>query len=364
VDVFKVSVDKPSKLAVELYGRRLGSPIDSVIKITDRKGEVIALNDDYSLKEKHLHIDAQGIITHHADSSLVADIPGKGTYYVHVADVRGHGGRKYGYRLRISKPMPGFIVRATTPSTLVRYNDSVPLKVYAIRRDGYNGRIYLRVAGFGEKFRLSGGTIPEGATSSVMTLDVIAKGTGNSLDIQLEAYAEVDGKKITAPVKAAERVMQAFLFEHLVPVGNLVCTVRKEKWGVPPAVRRSSDPIRLKPGEKVTLQYDSNVRKDLDQYRVELVDPPVGIEVASKLRRIEKGIEFDIRATDKVKEPVSCNILAAVKREQMRKNKKSGKSKLVKWHVRYLSAIPIEVSGVRCQVSVFRCQVNKMLSDK
>jgi hypothetical protein len=61
IDIFRFTGKKDQKIVAEIHARRLGSPLDSMLKITRADGQVLALNDD--------HEDlASGTHTHHADS--------------------------------------------------------------------------------------------------------------------------------------------------------------------------------------------------------------------------------------------------------------------------------------------------------
>ncbi|OVE74438.1 hypothetical protein BVX94_00260 [bacterium B17] len=343
VDVYKVSMAEPGELAVEVYGRRLGSPLDSVIKITDKNGKVIAVNDDYVLKHKHLHIDPQGIITHHADSRLVAELPGKGDYYVHIMDSQNAGGPQYGYRLRISEPMSGFSVIASPGFVMARKNEHVPVILYADRRDGYNGEIDFEL-GEDSDFAVTGGNIPSGELSSLITVQTKKKGTGEKQPLELKAVAVVGKEKVSFDVKAADRVMQAFLYEHLMPAGKLSVVVRKEKWGSPFVDPVDCSILELKPGESKRMKLKvSWVGKD-DKHEVALDHAPEGISVDQSVTLTpNKVFEFTLNV-DKDCKPLAANITASVWTLRDRVNKE-GKKRTDKWRSHRTPAISLIVTG-------------------
>ncbi len=68
-------------------GERLYSPLDSLLRLTDASGKVLAWNDDNVQKEGQLHRD-MGILTHHADSYLSARLPLDGAYFIQLTDAR------------------------------------------------------------------------------------------------------------------------------------------------------------------------------------------------------------------------------------------------------------------------------------
>ncbi|MBI4625369.1 MAG: PPC domain-containing protein, partial [Verrucomicrobia bacterium] len=80
-DVFRFAGKAGSEFIAEIFARRLSSPLDSVLKLTDASGRQLAFNDDYEDK-------GAGLTTHHADSRLSVTLPADGAYYVRVADAQ------------------------------------------------------------------------------------------------------------------------------------------------------------------------------------------------------------------------------------------------------------------------------------
>jgi len=60
-----------------------------------------------------------------------------------LGDALQKGGPDYGFRLRLSAPRPDFELRVAPAELDVRAGTSVPLTVYAIRKDGFAGDIAL-----------------------------------------------------------------------------------------------------------------------------------------------------------------------------------------------------------------------------
>ena len=83
-DVFEVAGKAGETIVAEVYARRLGSPLDSFLKVTGADGKIIALNDD--------HYDAaSGLNTDHADSYLMVKLPADGKYFIHLGDTTATG---------------------------------------------------------------------------------------------------------------------------------------------------------------------------------------------------------------------------------------------------------------------------------
>ncbi len=101
IDVFCIDCRAGTEIVAEVYARRLGSSLDSVIKLTDANGKQVAMNDDYEDK-------TAGLTTHHADSRLSARIQRSGHYYLYLGDGQQQGGDAYSYRLHLGPLRPDF----------------------------------------------------------------------------------------------------------------------------------------------------------------------------------------------------------------------------------------------------------------
>ena len=91
-DVFRFEGRAGDTIVAEVYARRLDSPLDSVLKLTDASGKQLAFNDDHEDK-------GAGLDTHYADSYLTATLPADGAFYIHLGDAQHQGGPEYGLPL-------------------------------------------------------------------------------------------------------------------------------------------------------------------------------------------------------------------------------------------------------------------------
>ncbi|MBI5822353.1 MAG: PPC domain-containing protein [Verrucomicrobia bacterium] len=212
-DVFTFTGRAGDTVVAEVYARRLDSPMDSEIKLTDAKGQLLAFSDD----QEDL---GAGVNTHHADSYFRAKLPADGTYYVHIGDTGRKGGEEYGYRLRISAPRPDFALRVVASSTSVRQKGTAAFSVYATRKDGFDGPIKITLK-----------NPPAGFTSYPVTLNgtqnitrlsfKVGLATQGPINITVIGSARIGDKRIVHTAVAAEDKMQAFLWRHLVPAQEL-----------------------------------------------------------------------------------------------------------------------------------------------
>jgi hypothetical protein len=217
-DVFRFEGRAGDQVVAEVYARRLNSPLDSMLKLTDAAGHQLAFNDDYEDK-------GAGLTTHHADSRLQFTLPATGTCYLHLGDTQGHGGPEYGYRLRLSPPQPDFELRVVPASVNVRAGASVPLTVYALRKDGFTNEVSVVLKDAPQGFSLGSSRIPTTTNQARITLIAPQRALGEPVSLSLEGSAMIAGQKIVHPAVPAEDMMQAFAYRHLVPAKNLEVAV-------------------------------------------------------------------------------------------------------------------------------------------
>jgi len=226
-DVFQVAGRAGDTIVAEVYARRLESPMDSMLKITDAAGKLLASNDDHG-------DPCSGLNTHHADSYLMVELPADGTYYVHLGDIARNGGEEYAYRLRISAPQPDFALRVVPSRAGLRSKGSAAVSVYAIRKDGFTGDIKLSLKDPPAGFLSSTVTLP--ANKEFVRLGVRTKlvDTKQPLSLTVEGRAVIGGQQVTREAVPAEDKMQAFLWRHLVPAEDLMALVYNPSYEPPP----------------------------------------------------------------------------------------------------------------------------------
>ncbi len=217
-DVFRFAGRAGDELVAEVYARRLDSPLDSVLKLTDANGQQLAFNDDHEDK-------GSGLNTHHADSYFMVRLPVNGTYYLHLSDAQHHGGAAYGYRLRVSPPHPDFELRVVPPSLNARAGGAVPVTIYALRRDGFSNdiRVFLQDAPTG--FTLAAGRVAADKDQVKLSLRVPTVPSKQAVALNFEGRAWLQGRQIVHAAVPAEDMMQAFAYRHLVPVQAMKVSV-------------------------------------------------------------------------------------------------------------------------------------------
>jgi hypothetical protein len=273
-DVFSFQGRAGQAIVAEVYARRLDSPLDSVLKLTDAKGAQLAFNDDYD-------DPGAGLETHHADSRILTTLPANGTYYLYLGDAQQKGGPEYAYRLRIGAPRPDFDLRVTPSSINANGGMTVPITVHAVRKDGFSGDIALALKGAPKGFTLIGGLLPAGRDEVRLTLTVPPQPQPEPLNLSLEGRATIQGRPVSRVAVPAEDMMQAFAYRHLVPASDLKVAVRRGVMLRFPIKVSSQEPLDIPAGGTARFQVHmpplpSNL---LSKVQYELSEPPEGVEL-------------------------------------------------------------------------------------
>lgn len=93
LDYFQLELKKGANLELTTMAQSIGSPLDSVIQISNAKGERLADNDD-------------GGGVRRLDSRLKFTIPEEGVYHIRIGDHLHRGGPQFVYRVEIVSSQP------------------------------------------------------------------------------------------------------------------------------------------------------------------------------------------------------------------------------------------------------------------
>jgi hypothetical protein len=355
IDVFRFEGRAGQQVIAEVTARRLESPLDSVLELTDAAGKVLAFNDDHDDK-------ADGMHTHQSDSLVHFTLPADGAYYVRLADSQRHGGPEYAYRLRLSEPRPDFELRVT-PSCINsipwRLN---PITVFALRKDGFSGEIALGFKEGTEGLALSGGVVPEGQDRVRVTLAVASLLAPGPISLNLEGRATIGGKEVVRQAAGADEMMQAFFYKHLVPARDLTLVPEDRTRFKPQPVRPvgkpagtppkrpafqpswailSEQPVKVPAGGTAEVQISMSWDRR-SEIQVELSDPPDGITV-ERAARNEKGLTLVLRGDAQKAKPGLRSNLMANAFSKTTVTDKEGRTRDVRNFIGPLPAMPFEI---------------------
>ena len=135
IDCYAFDAQKGDLLTIEVTARRRLSAIDSHLRILDKNGKQLQLNDD-------LKIGKRG----YSDSLIEAwTVPTDGTYVIELRDVHLRGGPRFVYFLELTRSKPYFQLFADTDKTQLAPGAAGVIFVRAVRKNGFSGPIELGI---------------------------------------------------------------------------------------------------------------------------------------------------------------------------------------------------------------------------
>jgi len=302
-DVFSFEGKRGETICAEVQARRLASPLDSVLRLTDASGREIAFNDD--------HKDpGQGLLTHHADSLLQVPLPETGRYFLYLFDAQQKGSEEHAYRLGISRLRPDFELRLTPSSLSLARGATQPITVQVLRHGGFSGEILIQLKDSPPGFKLSGGRIPANQSKLTMTLSAGAKHAVGLLSVELIGKAQIQGAEVIRPCVPADRVTQAFITKHLVRAAKLAVSLGR---GRRPRTRNlNSLPLKIPAGDAFVLRLGVSAKIKWGRFQFELRDPPKGLSLVSA-KPLGKELELTLQGDGKKLKPgLEGNLIVGV----------------------------------------------------
>lgn len=214
-DTYSIEAKKGDHLIFETFAARLDSPLDTVLVLRDKKGKLIAENDDTA---QELDLD---LCRRQTDSRLDVTFPADGVYSLSLRSRNTPGKKDHHYTLQICKPEPSVLaVSGTTVLDLNRFAVG-RMRFYIQRNNGFKGDVYIT----SPQLRPVGkNLIPAGKNNALLSF-VLANPPRKNQIIPLSFFAEykVNGKKHSVKVIPAEETMQAFAYTHLLAADRFYC---------------------------------------------------------------------------------------------------------------------------------------------
>jgi len=187
VDLYRVKPSAAGNLSFEVWGRRLGSRIDSFLRVLDATGKELQANDDAAGK----------------DSRIVMAVAANTEYLVEVRTIDPRYGGDVFYRLAIEPPAGQDFTLTMTPDSInVGQGNSAAVTVTVNRMNGFTGPVALRVEGLPAGVTASPAVIPAGAANAQFTVTAAADAAAGAV-----SQIKVIGTG-TLGMATAERVAQ------------------------------------------------------------------------------------------------------------------------------------------------------------
>jgi hypothetical protein len=205
-DWFSFAAKKGEVYSIEIYGDRLGSPVDMYYQLRTADGKLLKEDDD------NPEILSPQLYTQTSDPPRYRFVvPADGTYQLMVASKFAYlqAGPRHQYRLRITPERPDFrVVVMPLPSlspdaTLVRQGGHQVLSVYVWRQDGFNAPITLTGENLPPGVIVRPQTIASTQKQAFLALSAVKGSQTWEGPIRLVASATVHGKELVREVRAA-----------------------------------------------------------------------------------------------------------------------------------------------------------------
>ena len=262
----------------------------------DAFGNPVATNDDRQSPKI-------GLQTHFADSYLSIELPADNAYCVRLSDTAQHGGPDYSYRIRISEPQPDFslYVNPSAVNTVRGRTDLV--RLHAIRTDGFDGPIDLRLTGVAEGYVLAGAQIPADRDQVTCTLTTPYDAPGGKSPLYIVGEAATARGIIARYAFPMDTWEQAFAYSHLVPAAEHLVCIPQPNSRVSTFGLYSAQPVQLIPGEATKVAFTTPTKTLPPEVEFRLIEAPAGLTVRDS--RFEAGtILLTLKADKKLDAPV------------------------------------------------------------
>ena len=215
IHYYKFIGKKGQKICLEVFAKRLGAPLDSVVRLYDSDGKLLKVNDDF----KRSNI---GLNTHHADSYLNFTLPRDGVYYFDIMDIAKAGGAAYSYRLELKPYKYDFdaVINSFNGSTFTDYNIPVTINFSNYFSDIENKYYEVRVKNY--NIPLTANIIPVGVKERTFTMRIPQNLAKKRLNLKFEVMLRnKKGEDLALKdVIVGQKMMQAFIYYHWLPIGD------------------------------------------------------------------------------------------------------------------------------------------------
>ena len=246
--LYKFTAKKGEAWGFEVTARRIGSRLDSELKLRDAKGNVLASNDD----------------TFGKDSRIEWAAPNDGEYLLELRDLAGKAGAGYGYNLNAARLSPDFRLKCDTDRAMIAPGNRTTWYVLAERKHGFAGEIKIEVKGLPAGVTASALTIPANMTVGTIFLTAAPDAKMDASLVEVYGTAALPG----TDGKAADVTRKVFpVTEIYLPGGGRgLMEVLTQSVGVSETndleVTANTQSITLKPGESVKIEMEIKRRPD------------------------------------------------------------------------------------------------------
>ncbi len=234
------------------FGTNLQSSLDSVLDVLDKKGAVLATNDDAVGK----------------DAMLVFSPPADGEYVLRIRDLNSKGGDSAVYYIEADWAKPDFSLRCDPDKAMIGPGSSTAWYVHVSRTNGFAGPVEVEVQGLPKGVSATPLVIPPAMTQGLMVLTAAPEAPMDAANVQIIGTASIkssDGKEetLTRTVTANEEI-------YFPGGGRGVFEVQLQSIAVTQPsdilkVKVQTAAVTLKPGGEARIDVTIERRPDYDK---------------------------------------------------------------------------------------------------
>jgi len=197
VDCFRVRLKGGETLDIDVFGQRINSPIDSVLRVLDSEGHVVVENDDTQLH----------------DSRVRLHVPADGDYFVQIEDHRRRGGPEFVYRVEIQSPSPRLTLNIPEVERHSQQRQTIAIPqggryaaLIAVQRQNISGAVDLIASELPEGVTMKAQPIPAHQHLALAVFEATDKAPLAGALIDLRGVLESDVSISPVPSRFEQRV--------------------------------------------------------------------------------------------------------------------------------------------------------------
>lgn len=265
IDVFRVDVTE-GKTGLELYARRLGSPLRARITVRTDKGKVVKVATSEGAN----------------DPSLPAVFADPGRYVIEVTSEDGKSGSGFAYYLEVLGGAADFALEATPDTLSIGPGGTAALVVRAVRRHRVRGAIVVSVRNLPAGVTASSGVIPPDDDKTTITVSADPSAVVDGRVVFVEGQLVDKTQTLSRRARPIEVYSTGNQQTRMLPRASQVIAVASEP---PPfTLVPDTNTLALSPGEEAKLSVKI-VRRNGFKNNVVLSLPalPPGVSLAREV---------------------------------------------------------------------------------
>lgn len=281
IDRYTLDLPQGAAIKLEINSRRLGAPLDAVLKVIGPNQSLLASGDDFERSK-----DAQVRLTTQK----------KGAHIIEVKDLLKRGGPTFNYLLEVSADEPDFEITCDGDKASPTKGNRVPWYLKVTRTGGFQGPVDIDVQRLPTGIRATPLTIASNMTQGVLLLEATKDAAGPPCLASVVGRARVkDGRGERDILRNARYQSEIYLpggGRGLYEINRPAVSVANE--GDLLSVHAHPERITLKPGG--TAAIDVEIKRS-DRYKgpvtldmlLRHLNRPFGDPFPAGIRLVERG---------------------------------------------------------------------------